>query len=212
MFQPHAANRSIAPSKRRVERQVHQSEQADHDRQRQHPQQRRQAVVLEHRHDGRSLLVVALGPTVPLGRTLAGRRRVTVTGAREWRHQHAEPGEPGTPAEVEILVVGDRDARRTARPAATPRARSAWRTSKRTAPRSRGRTGPGRSLRSAAACTDDRTGRPTCRPRGATVARPSRRPSGRRPRRARRRMPIAASTRRVTASGSRAVSSCSTRR
>ena len=104
MFQPHAANRSSAPSNRRVSVRYANRNDPDEDRQRQHPQQRRQAVVLEHRHDGGSLLVVALRPPMTLGRTFAGRRRVPVTGARERRHQHVEPREAGAPAEVEILV------------------------------------------------------------------------------------------------------------
>ncbi len=93
--------RTLEPS---GERQVHQAEHPDEDRQRQHPQQRRQPVVLEHRHDGRPLLVVPLGPPMTLGGAFAGRRRVPVTGARERRHQHVESREACAPAEVEILV------------------------------------------------------------------------------------------------------------
>ena len=175
--------RTLEPS---GERQVRQPEHPDEDRQWQHPQQRGQAVVLEHRHDGGSLLVVALRPPMTLGGAFAGRRRVPMTGARERRHQDVEPRQSRTPAEVEVVVPAvQRSSNIPIRCHASREINIAHVETNRTSS-TRSYCPWSISPGPAAACTGDRTGPRTGRPPGGGAAPPSPRPWARRRRRARR--------------------------
>ena len=208
-----AAGRSVLEPPRQREEQ--QPGHPEHRVQREEPQQREEPVVLQHRGQRRALRVVARAPwRCSCSAARRGRSR-RGAGAREGRHQHAEPGEPRPPAEVEVLVVAREALVERPRPLPDLARDQHHAPRTRTGPRGRGRTAPGRSPRPAAACTGGRTGRWTARPRAGPAARPSRRPSGRRcrrarrprcprpPRRAARRRPGRGPRRRAAAGGSR---------
>jgi hypothetical protein len=71
----------------------------------QEPQQREDAVVLEHRGQRGALGVVAGAPGWLLLGPLAATGRVPVASGRERRHEYTEAGQARPPAEVQIVVV-----------------------------------------------------------------------------------------------------------
>ena len=78
---------------------------AEHHVDGQEPQQREDAVVLEHRGQRGALGVVAGAPGGLLLGPLAASGRVPVAGGRERRHEHPEAGQARPPAEVQVVVV-----------------------------------------------------------------------------------------------------------
>ena len=149
--------RLLEPTTERQEQQPHDRQQrADRD----HPQQRHPAVVLQDAGERDAIL---LGSLTVHGRLIGVRmcRPVLHPGAR--RHEHLPAGQARTPREVDRIAV--RVGRRTDRALATPLWRRASRSRRPRGPRARDRTGPDRSPRVAAATSRARNGRPTARRR-----------------------------------------------
>jgi hypothetical protein len=91
-----------------AEREVGDADRAHQERSRQDPQQRQEPVVLEHRGDRGTVLLVPLAAARTAGRcaaaSLFARRLLADPHARERCHQDAVAGDPHAPAQVQVRV------------------------------------------------------------------------------------------------------------